>query len=188
MTTFTELHRRALTDADDMIDALTSAMMPNASRCVGWTIEDLVCHMVGQNFGFADAIADGDADRSAYRPRSHTLWDESRIALTTAIDGDPAGEVRLVEITDEVFPLDAVLAIHTLDLAVHVWDALGDAYRPSPDIVELVLAQAERIPTDRGADAVFGPVRDVVDGDAWHRALGLLGRSSQTSGSSPLVE
>ncbi|MGC4961400.1 maleylpyruvate isomerase N-terminal domain-containing protein [Gordonia sp. DT101] len=181
MATLTELHRRALTDADDMIDALTSAMMPNASRCVGWTIEDLVCHMVGQNFGFAAAIADGDADRSTYRPRSHTLWDESRTAVATAIDGEPAARVRLVEIRQEAIPFDAVLAIHTLDLAVHVWDAVGDAYRPSPDIVDLVLAQAERIPADRGDDAVFGPIRDVEDGDAWHRALGLLGRSSQTS-------
>ncbi|MYR08286.1 TIGR03086 family protein [Gordonia sp. SID5947] len=176
MTPIEQLHRRALADADDTIRALTPTMMPAPSHCAGWTIEDLLCHMVGQNFGFAAAITDGDADRSAYLPKPRTLWGESRAALTAAIDGDPADQVRLIEIRQEAIPLEVVLAIHTLDLAVHVWDAVGNAYRPSPDIVDLVVAQAERIPTDRGDDAVFAPVLAIESGDAWHRALGLLGR------------
>lgn len=179
MAAIKELHRLALADATDTIDRLTPAMMPEPSRCAGWTIEDLVRHMVGQNFGFATAIAGGDAALSAYQPRAHELWNSSAEALIAAVDGAPADRVRLIEVRQGPFPLDVVLAMHTLDLAVHVWDAVGDAYQPAAEIVEIVLAQAERIPADRPADAAFGPVIHAEDTDFWHRALALLGRQDQ---------
>lgn len=160
-----------------MIGSISEADLDAPSRCAGWSIQDLAEHMVGQNFGFAQAIAHGDAGLAAYEPRPLAQWDDSASALTSAI-AQPATMVALAEFGPGAsFPLESVLAFHTLDLAVHTWDALGDAFRPSGEVTGLVLAVAERLPPRTDSTGPFAPaVSSDGDQDQWRRALNLLGR------------
>lgn len=139
-------------------------------------MNDLVEHMVGQNYGFAAAIASGDAPESAYEPRARDQWTHSTTLLTDAISA-PAERIRLVEVRpDDHLPLEVVLAIHTLDLAVHTWDAIGDQYRPDEQVIDLVLAVAQAVPAEQGPSSPFGPAVGIEPADPWERALRLLGR------------
>lgn len=149
------------------------------SGCSEWTVRDLIEHMVGQNVGFARAIASGDADEGSYHPAPVTQWAASIAALGAAIAA-PAASIRLVELHREArFDLATVLTIHLIDTVAHTWDLAPGSWRPDADIVELVLARAKEISDDaRGPGKPFGPIRPASDADPWHEALGLLGRSS----------
>lgn len=173
------MHADSLRSATDMVETRSEADLDRASRCEGWSVRDLIEHMVGQNYGFAEAIAKGCSGFTAYDPQPVGRWGDSAAALTSAI-ARPAESVTLIEISpDTAFPLDSVLAIHTLDLAVHTWDALGDAFRPSDDIVGLVLAVAGRTTSSAGTSTAFAPpVQSSDSPDQWERALNLLGRST----------
>ncbi|MCA0435731.1 MAG: maleylpyruvate isomerase N-terminal domain-containing protein [Actinobacteria bacterium] len=62
-----------MADADAIVCALDVDRWDTPSRCVGWSVGDLVAHMVGQNVGFAQAIStairisDPDLDTPAQR-------------------------------------------------------------------------------------------------------------------------
>lgn len=185
METIRSLHAHALADAGRAVAAVRPAAEDRPSRCAGWTVRDLVEHMVGQNLGFAAAIATGDAPLDAYAPRPVADWAGSVAALTRAV-AEPAPEIRLAEVRpQDLLPVDTVLAMHALDSAVHAWDLTGPAYRPSDDLVELVLGLAERIPARRAPDGAFAAVVDEpgegLADDPWHRALRLLGRRPGTA-------
>jgi len=146
--------------------------------------------MISQNYGFALAVAAGDADRSDYEaveiPRGELprAWIRSVEMVSTAFENaDLSGEVRLVEIRPEAtFPVTAVVGMHLLDTVVHTWDiasSLGVDFRPDDELVDIVASRARRIPVGAartGAGALFGPPRDAAVDDPWLAALALLGR------------
>ena len=178
MTSIRDLHRRALDDATAVIDSLDSSDWGRDSRCEGWSVRKLVEHMTGQNFGFAAALTDGDAPQAAYAPRSVDEWARSVEVLRSAAES-PADRIRLVEVRPETrHTPETVLGFQTLDTVVHTWDITGPPHRPGPDLLDLVVRQAQRVPTERPVDAPFGPVVDGDDSDPWRHALHLLGRSA----------
>ncbi|WP_137121773.1 maleylpyruvate isomerase family mycothiol-dependent enzyme [Segeticoccus rhizosphaerae] len=176
MTSIRDLHRQALDDATTVIDALDSSDWGRDSRCAGWSVRKLVEHMTGQNFGFAAALADGDAPQDAYAPRTVDQWAQSVDTLRQAATS-PADRIRLVEVRPETRHTgEAVLGFQTLDTVVHTWDITGPPHRPAPALVDLVARQAQLVPTQRPVDAPFAPVVDGDDSDPWLHALHLLGR------------
>jgi len=86
--------------------------------------------MIGQNRGFALAVATGDADESDcaapnFRPGELSeAWTQSADQVLTAFAGaDLQQEVRLVEINpDGTFPAAAAVRMHLLDTVIHTWD------------------------------------------------------------------
>ncbi|WP_157754740.1 maleylpyruvate isomerase family mycothiol-dependent enzyme [Nigerium massiliense] len=169
------LHEEALLAADGAIQSLTDSDGSKPSRCEGWTIKDLVEHMTGQNIGFAEAIATGDAPLGRYRPASASQWSASVAGLRGAIER-PASSVRLAEVAPgQSFELDRVLAIHALDLAVHTWD-LGGGYRPGGELAGLVLLVARATPPRGEVGGPFAPALPGDESDPWAEALALLGR------------
>lgn len=191
MTTHTEqldAHRRALASVDEHIAAVGRADLPRPSSCAGWTFEDLLAHMVGQNHGFAAAVRDGDAPLEAFAPRPMsdnplTAWQASCEDVAAAFAAAaPVGRVRLAEVRERPLPLSVVLGFHLVDTVVHGWDvahSLGRDYRPDDELVSLALAVAEQVPDGPNRlepGTSFAPALQPVDADPWARTLSLLGR------------
>jgi uncharacterized protein (TIGR03086 family) len=122
------LHAGALADCSEFVDRAARTDLRQPTPCRGWDLAALLGHMAGQNAGFAAAVQEGDADRSAYEPPPITpqtllaTWaasvDRVRAAFARA---DPQAEVNLAELGRQVTVVQA-LRMQLLDSAVHAWD------------------------------------------------------------------
>lgn len=177
MDTIADRHSRALAAATAVIAGLDGPQWERPSQCAGWSIRDLVRHMVGQNFGFAAALGEGDAPLGAYEPRDVEEWPASVDQLSQAVAA-PAGEIRLAEVRPHLtLSPDVVVGMHLLDTVVHTWDICGPPWRPEPDVADAIVEQARRVPDSaRRGDGPFRAVIPGLDEDPWHEALRLLGR------------
>jgi uncharacterized protein (TIGR03086 family) len=183
------LHLQAIADATSFTQQLESADLSNSTPCAEWDLGQLLAHMVGQHLGFAEAVREGTADKSAYAPVpfDQQAWGDSVDQLVAAF-ADATETDRILEVElhpTERLPLEFVLSAQLLDTVVHTWDvasALELTYTPAPQLVAPILAMAEGIPdgdsrTESGA--AFGPALAPPDGD-WGRLLALLGRRLST--------
>jgi uncharacterized protein (TIGR03086 family) len=179
-----ELHRSALDAAGDQIRRVTSQDLSRPTPCAGWTLADLLAHMVGQHLGFAAAVRDGDAPRSAYAPTPFTpeAWEQSVSALLAAFeDADLDAEAVEVELSPAPLPIAHILSAQLLDTVVHTWDvaqAFGTHHTPADDLVAAVARLASTIPDDGRRDQPHAAFAHALParGSAWERALAQLGR------------
>jgi uncharacterized protein (TIGR03086 family) len=169
------LHDGALADTTALVERAARGDLGIATPCDGWDLADLLSHMIGQNLGFAAAVATGDAEEAAYAGPDVTpanavgQWDASAEALRAAFGGaDETAVVRLAEFDIQVTPAIA-LSMQLLDAAVHAWD-----------VTELVLDFARQIASrPGGSPGVFGEPLTETGADPWLDALRLLGRDPQ---------
>ncbi len=186
-----ERYDDALAAARAVLHRVGTPDLPRPTPCRGWNLRTLTEHMIGQNEGFATAIAGGDADVTAYTPRPvgdqaglMQAWDESVGHLQAAVDAaDPHQPVRLVEIArDTTFPAAAAVGMHLLDTVVHSWDvatALGERYRPEQVLIDLVADGSLQVPAGDARtrpDAAFAPSIEATSTDPWTVSLARLGR------------
>lgn len=186
------LHRRALKLATVTVDRVTPADATRGTPCPPWDLHTLLAHMIGQNHGFAAAVAGpGEAPLAAFAPRPPAAdpaaeWAASAEVLTRAFAGaDLARPVLLPEISAEFpFPTWMVIGFHLLDTVVHGWDvatALGVDYQPDDELVDATLRVAQFVPTGPVREqpgAAFAPVLPgAEDAAPWPRTLALLGRA-----------
>lgn len=195
MLTYSEmlaLHDGALADTGRLVDRAARGDLGIATPCQGWNLADLLSHLIGQNRGFAAAVATGDAEQVAYTGPDVTPanagaeWRASAEALRAAFGAaDESATVHLVEFGIEVTAA-AALSMQLLDTAVHAWDvatALGDTYRPDDAVTELVLDFARRIAgRPGGSPGVFAEPLAETGTDPWFDALRLLGRDPRPAG------
>lgn len=186
MLTFTDMltaYDRALDDITVLASGSGDLTVP--TPCAGWDLADLFGHMVGQNLGFAAAVADGDAPVAAYESVPvgaddvARTWQDSATRVRDAFGAaDPEVTVHLAEFGFR--PTVAVaLGMQLLDAAVHAWDvatALGQTYRPAEATVSFVLDLARQIAASPGGTPVFAAPLAEGGMDPWGDALRLLGR------------
>lgn len=186
----------ALASARAVLTRVSTDDLRRTTPCQDWDLRVLIEHMIGQNEGFAAAVARGDAPVEAYAQRpvadSAALirgWDESVEHLLAAADAStPDQPVRLVEITpDATFPAEAAVRMHLLDTVVHTWDlatAFGEHHRPDPVLLDLVAAGAQLVPDGEARTypgAAFAPPRQTSTTDPWTLTLTRLGRSPRAT-------
>jgi uncharacterized protein (TIGR03086 family) len=186
------LHRRALKLATVTVDRVTPADATRSTPCPPWDLHALLAHMIGQNHGFAAAVAGPeDAPPKAFAPRPPAAdpaaeWAASAELLTHAFAGaDLERPVLLPEISAEhPFPAWTVIGFHLLDTVVHGWDvatALEVEYEPDDELVDATLRVAQFVPTGPAREqpgAAFAPVLPTgADAAPWPRTLALLGRA-----------
>ena len=182
------LHHTLLSDTGRLVEQAARDGLNRVTPCDGWDLAALLSHMVGQNAGFAAAVATGSAPAEAYAgpqvtvTNAVTLWDESATELRAAFQkAQPRAKVHLAEFDVEVTAADA-LGMQLLDAAVHAWDvaaSLGTEYRPPGPVIADVLDFARRIAARGGTPGVFAAPRPEDGNDAWRDALRLLGRNPQ---------
>jgi uncharacterized protein (TIGR03086 family) len=195
MLTYSEmlgLYDHALTDAGVLVERAARGELGLSTPCDGWDLADLLSHMIGQNRGFAAAVATGDAEVAAYAGPDITPanavseWDASSAALRAAFgQADATAGVHLAEFDVRV-PSTQALRMQLLDTTVHAWDvatALGDTYRPDETVTESVLDDARQIASrPGGSPGVFAEALTETGTDPWFDALRLLGRDPQPVG------
>lgn len=182
-----ELHDRALRRATEVIAKVRRADFAASTPCAGWDLRALLAHCIGQNHGFADAVANSDAPASAYAPRPPEpgAWESSAERVHAAFRAaEPHQIVRLAEFgPDARFPVASALSFHLLDTVVHTWDvatAVGLPFRPDADLLAVVAEGARQVSTGAAREqkgAAFGPVLTDGGGDPWTATLALLGRA-----------
>lgn len=170
--------------ADELARRITGDDLPRATPCADWALGELLAHMVGQHLGFAAAVRNGDAPRSAYAPVAFTLdrWTESVAVLLDAFAGADLDATAVeIELAPQPLPIGRLVAAQFLDTVVHTWDiarAMGEPYQPSAEVSDVVAHLAGGIPDDErrtASGAAFAPA--LPDrGTAWDRALARLGR------------
>lgn len=192
MLTFTEMLARldhTLTETTDLVATAAATDLQQPTPCTDWDLAALFGHMIGQNHGFAEAVAAGDAPVGAYAARTvspadvEQLWRDSATRLHGAFAAsDPEATVHLAEFGFRPAVADA-LGMQLLDAAVHAWDvatALGTGYRPDDAVVGFTLGLARQVAAAPGGTPAFAAPLTEAGDDPWHDALRLLGRAPQT--------
>jgi uncharacterized protein (TIGR03086 family) len=180
-----DLDRRAVELSVAFAAPATPDQLDRPTPCAGWTLGDLLRHMVANHRGFA-AAARGE-------PTRPEVWQDAdlgddpaaayKIAAEDVVEAFAADGVldRPLEVYGYgVFPGRSAIRMHFVDYLVHGWDvarSLGDPGVLDPELAQAGLAIALRWPYQR-PDKAFG-VKVEVPGSApaADRLIAYLGRS-----------
>lgn len=181
-----ELFQRAQNAFTDRVDAVEAGQWDDVAL-PGWTVADLVAHLVGEAHWVPGLLAGEPLDDVAARVPSgvgdllgddpltawETVADEALAAVATA---DPAGTVHL---SRGPTPVREYVEELTADLVVHGWDlahATGGDERIDPALLGAAAVLADRLPDD-GLPGFFDPPLDVPAGASEQaRVLARYGR------------
>jgi uncharacterized protein (TIGR03086 family) len=174
-----QLHR-ALDAFGALVDGVPDGAWASTTPCPGWTVADLVGHVVTGNHLFAAALEGGDPPPSG-EPRP-AAYRESATALRSAFVRPGALE-RDVSIPAGTMPAAVALHIRITELLVHGWDlarATGRSTAVLPDDLaarelEFTRGALDRLPPGRSPFAPPQPAPD--DAPAIDRLAALLGRA-----------
>jgi uncharacterized protein (TIGR03086 family) len=185
-------NRRAVRASVEVVTPVTAADLGRPTPCAGWTLADLLAHMIAQHHGFAAAAAGRGADPRAWRIRPlgadpAATYAAAAAEVITAFAADDVLTARfaLPEFSTEVtFGGRRAIGFHLLDYVVHAWDvarARGVALDLPEDLVRAALPVAEAVPDGPGRrepGAAFAPRLPVPAGAGpMDRLLLLVGRS-----------
>lgn len=185
-----ELDARALEATTRIVRRASAAQLDDPTPCAGWTLRDLLRHMVANNHGFADAALGKPADPA--------VWDGAHVGADPRGEFAPSAErvvaaFRSVEPLTGTFevhgygavPASTAVEMHLVDYLAHGWD-VAVSIGVDPELDEeaclTVLRIGEAWPKDSpriwGPGAAFGHRVEVpADAPAADRMLGFLGRS-----------
>jgi uncharacterized protein (TIGR03086 family) len=186
-TELLELFQRAQAAFTDRVDAVEPGQW-DLEALPGWTVADLVAHLVGEAHWVPGLLAGEPVDDVAAQvpagtdvlltPDPLTAWeavaDEALAAVAAA--GDLTGTVHL---SRGPTPAHEYVEELTADLTVHSWDlarATGGDEELDPALVHAAEALAGRLP-DEGVPGLFDAPVEVPDGaSAQARLLARFGR------------
>jgi len=184
-------HRRAVEGSVAVVERVAPSDLARPTPCAGWTLADLLAHMVVQHEGFAAAArgeVTGLADW-APRPVGADVVAVYRTAASGVVDAfsacDADAELWLPEVRDgRGIPAPTALGFHLVDYVVHAWDVaaslgLSGSFAPDDDVAAHALEVARQVPDGEARTvpgAAFAPALAGDDGGALGRTLRLLGR------------
>jgi uncharacterized protein (TIGR03086 family) len=186
-----ELHRSVLESSIAIVDHVSASDLERPTPCSGWTLRQLLSHMIGQNYGYA-TTADGEIhDRADFadRPVSDQPAVDYAASARQVIDAfarrsASAGTIYLPEVRGGI-TLSAPMAIgfNLVDCVTHGWDvakSLGIAAEFDENALRVALKVAEAVPTDaRTPDdrTPFRPSVPTASTSMLDRVIATLGRS-----------
>jgi len=191
MADLVQCHRRVLESTLAIVDHVTTSDLERPTPCIGWTLGQLLAHMVGQNYGFA-AAADGQRhDRAVFadRPVGEQPAAEHATSARTVLKafGVPAlmeGSMYLPEVRGGMtFPAPIAIGFHLVDCVAHGWDVartVGIAAEFDEDALQLALTVAEAIPVEAQSlddQTPFRPRVLTASSSTLDRIIASLGRS-----------
>ena len=134
------MNARAVQYSVDHVDAVTTADLDRPTPCAGWTLADLLGHLMAQHRGFAAAATGHGADLTQWAVPQ--LGDDVRRQYRTEADAvlaafaavkAPDQPFHLPEFGTDPFPAVLAIGFHTVDYLVHAWDVaatLGREFTP----------------------------------------------------------
>jgi uncharacterized protein (TIGR03086 family) len=171
VTDVVAMNRRAVERSVEIVDAVTATQLGLPTPCAGWSLGDLLGHMIAQHRGFAAAAAGNVDDERVWQmqpvsDRPAAAYRDAARAATDAFAGDGvlSQDFWLPEIRDGgPFPAHVAIGFHLLDYVVHGWDvaaSIGAKADYPSDLVEAALALAELVPaaaSRQQPNSSFGP-------------------------------
>ena len=166
-----ELFQRAQAQFTDRVDAVEPGQWDDESL-PGWTVADLVAHLVNEQLWVAPLLAGEPYDLIEGRFPDGTedlLGDDPFTGWETAADGalsafaEDDALVRTVHLSRGPTPARQYILEMTADLTVHAWDlahATGGDMELDGELVTAALVFAQQLPED-GIPGVFDPPLDV---------------------------
>ncbi len=130
----------------DVIGSIRPDQLANPTPCEGWTIRDLLNHMIGGATAFAAGFR-GEALPDMSGPMPDLAGDDPAAAFNAAIaafaeaTARPGALDRVLETPIGAVPGREFLRFVALDGLVHGWDltrATGQTYAPDDEIVAVV--------------------------------------------------
>jgi uncharacterized protein (TIGR03086 family) len=193
MSDLVTCHRATMEMSISVVEHLAAADLVRPTPCAGWSLEQLLAHMIGQNYGFAAAAAAPDAgrDRAAFADRpvgDHPAMEyagSARCVIDAFADSDLLSRTMyLPEVRGGMtFPARVAIGFHLVDYVVHSWDvatSLGVPVGFDDDVLAAALAVAESVPEEAksgGAATPFRPAVRIHGGSVLDRIVATLGRS-----------
>lgn len=184
------LDRRAVEHSVVVVSSITAADLARATPCEGWSLRDLLGHMIVQHNGFAAAADGASSDLAAWvaqpvGPEPASEYSDAAARVVGAFGRhDPDRGFWLPEIRDAgPFPASMAIGFHLVDYVVHTWDvavSLGLDVRFDDEVISAALRVAEEVPggaVREAQGAAFKPVLPVPPASsAIARLLLVLGR------------
>jgi uncharacterized protein (TIGR03086 family) len=174
---------RALEATETLVSGVRDEQWSAPTGCPGWTVRDLVDHLVGGTRHVAAVLA-GQAPPPAEDLGGDPLSSYRRAgeALLAAV-AEPEVFGRTVTVPAGTVPVPVALHLRLTELLVHGWDLARATGQPTTglpdDLAEQELAfsrvQLERLPPERSPFAPSQPIDDAAP--AIDRLAALLGRS-----------
>ena len=182
--TFT-LSSRAFESTRLRVAALGETDLDRASVCEGWTVRNILAHLVGGNIRFAQALRGEPADWPTRDDEVITealrQFDETTGVMQNAIAGiaDPSRPTPLQAGEPPAF---FAVGVHGADMLVHGWDiAMSTDQDPTldPSLCAAALWVLEQYPSSFwGPGQFFATKGSTTSDDPQTRLLALAGRIS----------
>jgi uncharacterized protein (TIGR03086 family) len=182
-----DAHERAAAGFEDKVKLLEMGQLDRPTPCEGWTVRDLLQHVVGGNTmtvmlidgaSKADALAAMQADHLGDDPLAAVK--RSNAAATAALRA--ADLTKVVDHPAMQMPVSQLLQFRVGDLLLHAWDlarAIGIDETLDPEVVEEIWVGLQPMAPIIGQIGQFGtgPSGDVgEDAPLQTRLLDLTGR------------
>ncbi len=175
------VYDRVVARFTELVDSITAEQWLLSTPCAGWTVRDLMQHIIGRDRSIASSLGGGPPTRPAPDEDLAAAWHE-RVAWWAVGLADP-GRSQTVWVTavGELTFHDAVMVMMIGELTVHTWDlarALGADESLDPEAVRIRLAELQAMGDRMRGPTAFGPEIPVpADADEQTRLLALAGRS-----------
>jgi uncharacterized protein (TIGR03086 family) len=170
MTNLIALHRGVLESTVALANQVKASDLDLATPCTGWDLRDLLAHMIGENYGFADAAEGGGREVADFAPRpigddpgAEYAVSADRVIQAFATPGLLDRTIYLAEVrAGATFPGKVAVGFHLIGNVAHGWDiAKTLAVTPEFDdeALRAALAIAAKIPTEAKTDDEGTPFR-----------------------------
>ncbi|WP_406288937.1 TIGR03086 family metal-binding protein [Embleya sp. NBC_00896] len=178
------LDRHATVVALDVLRLVRREHLELFTPCAGWTLRDLLGHLVAENRGFTAAAA-GSTDPAAWHDDSlgaepWTDFATSAIVLTAVFAAEDLLERKLRIRELGFLPGTLAMAIHFVDIVVHTWDiarTIGSHRAIEPELALAALEFARQWESVRPPGAFGVAVEVPADASPGDRLVAFLGRT-----------
>jgi uncharacterized protein (TIGR03086 family) len=191
MTDLVDAHRRALQTSAAIVGSVQAADLDRPTPCGDWDLRQLLAHMIGQNYGFAEAADGNGGDLGVFAdhavgadPAGEYAASAARAIEAFAAPGVLERDLEVAVVRGGVtLPGSAVIGFHLVDYVVHGWDVaktLGIPAAYDDDVLRVALGVAEAVPERARSEDEATPFRPSLATESPNlldRIVANLGRS-----------
>jgi uncharacterized protein (TIGR03086 family) len=181
-----QIHERALSATATLVDGVAARQMDLPTPCDGWSVRELLNHIVGGNFWAAELAAGKTIDEVGDRLDGDMLGDNPSAAyrasaeVAAAAFNAPGAMDAPCAVSYGPVPGSVSSGHRIVDVAIHGWDlakATGQDTTLDPELVDAVAAiVAPQVDLLSGSGMFGTTVVVAADADAQTRLLSQLGR------------
>ncbi len=182
-----EAHARALAATGELVAGVGSDQWGSPSVCDGWTVRELVNHLVAGNWWVAPLVEGQTIDQVGDRYDGDVLGDDPAAAYDASVPTASAafraaGAMEApVAVSYGPVPGEIYCGHRFLDVLVHGWDvaaSTGQSTALDPDLVATALEVVEPQIDLLAASGMFGTRAEAPPGSSEEqRLLAMLGRA-----------